>query len=185
MKQLSLLFLVLLLFFLITGCNKKNDGPAVSYDTSGNGFTLNGTFYHTPNGVYVHDGDSVFSFMFYTSSITFDHGAQQFVGKGDAIEISDLNTNTVQNHFPHGTFQYNYEGGSGYFDDGGTAKGYSFDEDTGYMVYCVRGTVTISSAGTAIKINYTFHNEDSTFVTGSFTGNPQDISSWIRARRRR
>jgi len=185
MKQCSLLLIAIFLIFLIAGCKKKNDGPAVSYDTSGNGYTLNGIFYNTPNGVYVHDGDSVFSFMFYTNSISFDHNAQTWKGHGDAIEISDLKANSGQGQLPHGTFQYNDEGGSGNFDDGGTAKGYSFDEDSGYMVYCVRGTITISSAGQANKISYTFHNEDSTVVTGSFTGNPQDISSWIRSKKKK
>jgi hypothetical protein len=86
---------------------------------------------------------------------------------------------------PYGTYMFTYNSTPGYFTDGGTIKNYSFDQDTGYMVYCVSGSVTFAHVGTQLQISYTFHNEDSTVVTGSFTGNPQDISSWIQSRKKR
>ena len=182
MKNVNSIIFAAIILILLVGCKKKSDPPAAS--DSNNGFTRNGVFYSTPNGVYIHEGDSLFGFMFYSGSISFDHVNQCWVGKGNATEISELISHSVQNHFPNGNYVFRNEGGTGFFDDAGTAINYSFDSDSGYMEYCVRGDLSIIPTGTRHEITYTFHNEDSILVTGKFTGNLQDITSWVTKKNR-
>jgi hypothetical protein len=177
MKKRETLVIVIIIIFMAAACKKKSDNPLQS--SVNNGFTLKGVFYSTPNGVYVHEGDTLFDFMFYSNSISWNHVEQQWSGAGNSIEFSELIPVSLQNHFPVGNYIYNDNPGAGFFTDGGTARNYSFDADTGYMMDCLHGNVSIVPVGTQFQITYTLHNGDSAVAAGSYTGNLQDISSWI------
>jgi hypothetical protein len=163
--------------FLYFSCKKKTNDPPTPTPTYQNGFHVYNTFRETNNAVFYNDNGTV-GFAFTSSSLHLDTIEGVWHGIGDGLNIEEIFTNT-KTGIPTGNFVLNSSGAVGTFNDAMMILDYDFDADTGMDSYAISGTITISQVNDNYLLQYNLVMYDSATITGTYYGNPIDISSML------